>query len=754
MDKYEFNLKMEQIRKLVGDNDYATALKVVDGIDWNRVRNTNLLTLAASVYEENGKLDEAMDLLSMAFQRAPVGKRILYKLTELSVRCGDVEKAEEYYHEYNSVASDDPGCLLLQYMILKVKHAPYQQLIQCLELYNQYEPDEKWMYELATTYESAGRIQDCVGLCDRIALMFGGTVYGVKALKLKQKYTKLTDEQRALLYPNSIASSGVHYAANDAGYVSQPLREQARVPELSLGDRLAANRIENEDELFAAYAAANGPMEPVPAPVRREASAASGYEAAAPAAQKIQPVQTSAAQTAYAPVQDASFAYETNAAQTVPAAQDVPEVLSASAAASVNAAPEAYEAPAAPEAYTAPAGEGTEYEETSDGTPSAVNAGFIMPEEPAVAEEKGYLDSDYTEPVSAPSFVPASVKDPDAETLLADAQIASAKIENPVVKQEPERLHPQARTTFTVAEPVMQETPAYAPAPAAPQEAVKETPLPAPAHEVREYPGYHLIVEAEDDQEGLDIAVDELKLIHAKNGINNGAVKTTGEKLMEKGLSEKAIAKIVGKDFVIEHAGEIEGEVADIICDFLKGRGKNTNVILIDNGDGLDRLESDKPEIFDICNFITDEEARDKDYSTDAPAAVSAAPAPIKKEAEESFDPDATRVIAKKPQNVPLYQPADNNEVMSTDDFAQYCCKYASDIDCTITGKSMLALYERIELMEEDGIALTKQAAEDLIEETADRAEKPPIGKRVTGLFKSKYDKDGLLILKEEDFIY
>ena len=98
------------------------------------------------------------------------------------------------------------------------------------------------------------------------------------------------------------------------------------------------------------------------------------------------------------------------------------------------------------------------------------------------------------------------------------------------------------------------------------------------------------------------------------------------------------------------------------------------------------------------------------------------------------------------------YQEDDGAEI-DIDEFAQYCCKYASDIDCSITGKSMLALYERIEIMEEDGIALTKTAAEDLIEEAADRAEKPSMGNRLKGLFSSKYDKDGLLILKEEHFI-
>ncbi|MFR5602139.1 MAG: hypothetical protein ACLTKI_07275 [Lachnospiraceae bacterium] len=95
----------------------------------------------------------------------------------------------------------------------------------------------------------------------------------------------------------------------------------------------------------------------------------------------------------------------------------------------------------------------------------------------------------------------------------------------------------------------------------------------------------------------------------------------------------------------------------------------------------------------------------------------------------------------------------DMQEELSIDDFAQYACQYASDIDCSITGKSMLALYERIEIMEEDGIPLNREEAENLIEEAADKAEKPSFGKRVKGIFSSKYDKNGLLILKEEHFI-
>ena len=121
-------------------------------------------------------------------------------------------------------------------------------------------------------------------------------------------------------------------------------------------------------------------------------------------------------------------------------------------------------------------------------------------------------------------------------------------------------------------------------------------------------------------------------------------------------------------------------------------------------------------------------------------------------EPEEEPAPDEED-YATPYEQTPETEEADDEEEMDIDEFAQYACQYAGEIDCSISGKSMLALYERIEITEEDGIPLTKTNAEDLIEEAADRAERPSLGKRMKGLFSSKYDKEGRLILKEEHFI-
>ena len=123
MDTYEFNIKVEQIRKMINERDYVTAMKIADSIDWSRVRNANLLSMVAGVYEKNGEYQEAKDILLLAFERAPVGKRLLYKLTEVSVKSGDIEEAEDFYREFADLAPEDSRAFLLEYQILKAKGA-------------------------------------------------------------------------------------------------------------------------------------------------------------------------------------------------------------------------------------------------------------------------------------------------------------------------------------------------------------------------------------------------------------------------------------------------------------------------------------------------------------------------------------------------------------------------------------------------------------------------------------------------------
>ena len=199
MDKYEFNIKVEQIKKLVNKGDYETAMKIADTIDWRRVRSTSLLTTIAQVYERNAEYQDAKDILLLAFERAPIGKGLLFKLTDLALREGNVPEAGAYYREFCDLAVDDPRQNLLRFLILEAKGATIEQLIHSLEKYCQEELDEKWMYHLAELYQQAGMETQCVNMCDRIMLMFGLGKYVDKAMELKLQFAPLTKYQMDLV---------------------------------------------------------------------------------------------------------------------------------------------------------------------------------------------------------------------------------------------------------------------------------------------------------------------------------------------------------------------------------------------------------------------------------------------------------------------------------------------------------------------------------------------------------------------------
>ena len=294
-----------------------------------------------------------------------------------------------------------------------------------------------------------------------------------------------------------------------------------------------------------------------------------------------------------------------------------------------------------------------------------------------------------------------------------------------------------------------------------------------------------MIVEAETVEDGLSIAVDELKNVHEEYHIEHASIKTSAEKLNQNGISQAVLDRVRGKDFVIEHAGELNAFNIETIYDFIRTDDTGTIVVLIDTPEGLDRIEDLRPELFDICDYISDVD--DEEEEAAQPVREDRTPVPYQNakdkyegddrydeyddnedddedEDDEPYDESEEekrepvkrsngKVTSERYYNVKEVTPSRPDHQMEIDEFAHYCAQYATEIDCSITGTSMLALYERIELMEEDGIPLTKTNAEALIEEAADHAEKPPIGKRLTGMFRSKYDKNGLLILNEEDFI-
>lgn len=714
MDKYEFNIKVEQIKKLVNKGDFETAMKIADTIDWRRVRNANLLAMISQVYEKNGEYSEAKEVLLLAFERAPIGKRLLYKLTELALKEGSVKEAEDYYREFCDMAPDDSRQHLLRYMILKEKKASDAQLIHSLECYVSTELDEKWMYELASLYARANMVPECIQMCDRIMLMFGIGKYVDMAMELKTQFAPLSDYQVDLVenrdkYEAKLKAVEEEYEGqydNQFQPDDQFQYQGQDQPEYGQQEQQYVDQDPYADQ--GSYVGENQYVDQ------------SQYMEA----DQSQYVDTARHETQpqYAETQEEPYAAQP------PYDEQQPEEIQP---------------------------EYDDYQEPE----------VVVTEDTEIAEE------DQTEK-----------GDQETEEL----------VEEPVRPQKD--LHNIKPVTKMAAEAMeVQNTPGTE------DDGVEEEPGMQPMM------ANHLMIEAKTPEKGLQIAIDALKKIHNELGCNNQVVKISAGKLNQRGLMTIA-DKLAGKDLIVEEAGDLQENELEALQKLISRDETGMIIVLIDNPYQMEQLHKQNPGLAAQFECIGSEKddtqtsieravqkqieletqiAREEEFSRQAEGPETEGPREeitdknseeVQKlaseeeysENEEIMDqePEAAGEIEEKmdqeeedapeseeEQPEETYAEPEDDTEMDLDAFANYACDYARSIDCSLKDKSMLALYERIEIMEEDGIPLTKANAEALIEEAADKAEKPSLGKRIKGLFSSKYDKDGLLILKEEHFI-
>ena len=196
MDKYEYHLKVDQIEKLMKKKDYETASQIADTIDWRRVKDLNVLYVVSEVYEKTKRYEDCMEILSIAYDRAPVGRLVLYKMTEIAIKMGDLEEARALYQDFVKVAPHDQSRFILKYQIYRDRGSSLEDQIKILKEYKTHEYQEKWAYELASLYAQAGMERECVQECDELILWFSEGEYVAKALELKQQYEPLTASQQ------------------------------------------------------------------------------------------------------------------------------------------------------------------------------------------------------------------------------------------------------------------------------------------------------------------------------------------------------------------------------------------------------------------------------------------------------------------------------------------------------------------------------------------------------------------------------
>ena len=195
MDKYEYKLKLDEIETLAGEKNYAAAAQIADGINWRKVRNVNSLMLVGEIYQQTGRYEDSKELLLMAYDRSPIGKKIIYRLAEIAIEAKQFEEAQEYYDEFVEIAPHDTLKYVLRYRMSQAKGEPLSAQIAILSELKEQEYTEEWAFELAYLYHEAAMTDKCIEACDELILWFGDGVYVEKALELKMLYQPLSADQ-------------------------------------------------------------------------------------------------------------------------------------------------------------------------------------------------------------------------------------------------------------------------------------------------------------------------------------------------------------------------------------------------------------------------------------------------------------------------------------------------------------------------------------------------------------------------------
>lgn len=746
MDKYEFNIKVEQIKKLVNKGDFETAMKIADTIDWRRVRSTSLLTMISQIYEKNAEYQDAKDILLLAYERAPLGKGLLYKLTDLALRENNIQEAEAYYREFCELSGDDPRQYLLRFLILEAKDAPLEQQINSLERYCQEELDEKWLYHLAELYHQANQADDCVRICDKIMLMFGLGKYVDKAMELKLQYAPLTKYQMDLVenrekYEEKLRAVEEEYK-NGTYRKSEPEGEYLDTdePEAELDDE-PENEPEGQSEQAEPEEKAGKPKaETKPADEKVEKTAldedvvaslheAQAEEALAKEVSKIKPYDE----------EEGASEGETRVFRNL---RDLEP------------------AEAEEKGEEAPIHEFEEEEETI-----VEDWDFEPEEEEEEIKESNHLMIEAEDPAAGLAMALDSLKKIHRElgTKHPVAKISGANLSHRGIASVAERLagkdlvveHAADLDDLTVEELeelMTQDETGMVVVLIDTQARLEQMHRAYPALAERfQYIGCEnqkddaaKLAQAREEELKRQQAQQEAEAARKRQAEREAEIRRQAEKeAEEKRRQQEAAARREEEERAKEEAQALAAKEAE------EARKAEEDRRLAERQrEELRRQEEarrdDEPEYEDEeDHYEKDEYEPEDDYARDGYRDD------YKDDYKDSYkDEREDDEYSNYPEDEPEEKPSKKSGDMDVEEFVQYACKYASEIDCSISGKSMLALYERAEMMEEDGEPLTKTSAEDLIEEAADKAEK----KSFSGLFSSKYDKDGLLILKEKHF--
>lgn len=738
MDKYEYQLKTEHIRQVAARKEYGEAAKLCDTIDWTKIRDVKMLTLAADVYTAVGEYEKAIDILQQAYEYAAMGRRIVYRLTELALKADSYDDAKNYFEEFCRIAPNDQGRYILLYKMARYQKATLDEKIKILEAYKREDFDEKWAYELAVLYAMNNEKDKCIQLCDDIILWFGLGKYVEKALSLKSQFAPLTPAQKekvqkfadkkaqeeneklqkkqeeqekkesqAELAKKAAAQEKIskwqeeqekaYQAEQEAAKKEAKAREDEQKALLEREEKLrkqreeeleAVERLKKEQRLeHARQSVVTSDMNEIMAVIQRAKQEDAKNELQDELAKQVQQVQQLAGE------KDLELVSE------IPSDVEEKEKLQVSEDISYMQDEISEDETTESEVLDDETSENetsdveTANTETSEKTSDSENTDEAVWFEAYKPEEEPQI-SEWAAPVAETVEVEPEEEEPQEvvqEELEKEPEEAGPQEEiQEEIQEEPEEEDAQEESEEEPEEEEPQEESAENRQPD--MTANSGLPIVNPEDMSRVW---HFAIQAMPDEDDIELALEYLEELaeRSSRAVPRSVVKITGQKLNQKGLV-KSIDKLLGKTILIEDAADMNERVINEFCKIIDPTDRSLLVVFIDTPASIRHLLIDYPQ---LAQVVTAQFVR---------------------------------------------------ETYSVTELLEYARGYADREDSVFDKSGELALMERLKVIAGNQERNKKRIVEMIVNNAIEKAEKKSMRK----LFQSKYDKRGCLILRDKDF--
>lgn len=738
MDKYEYQLKTEHIRQVAARKEYAEAAKLCDTIDWTKIRDVKMLTLAADIYTAVEEYEKAIDILQQAYEYATMGRRIVYRLTELALKADSYDDAKNYFEEFCRIAPNDQGRYILLYKMARYQKATLEEKIKILEAYKREDFDEKWAYELAVLYAMNNEKDKCIQLCDDIILWFGLGKYVEKALSLKSQFAPLTpaqkekaqkfadkkaqeeneklqkkqEEQEKKESQTELAKKAAakekiskwqeeqekaYQAEQEAAKKEAKAREDEQKALLEREEKLRKQRKEEQEAVerlkkaqrleHARQSVVTSDMNEIMAVIQRAKQEDAQSELQDELAKQVQQVQQLAGEKNLEQVSEISSDAEEEEKLQVP--EDVSymqDEISENETTESEVLDDETSENETSDVETANT-------ETSEKTSDSENTDEAVWFEAYKPEEEPQI-SEWAAPVAETVEVEPEEEEPQEvvqEELEKEPEEAGPQEEiQEEIQEEPEEEEPQEEFEEEPEEKDAQEESAESRQPD--MTANSGLPIVNPEDMSRVW---HFAIQAMPDEDDIELALEYLEELaeRSSRAVPRSVVKITGQKLNQKGLV-KSIDKLLGKTILIEDAADMNERVINEFCKIIDPTDRSLLVVFIDTPASIRHLLIDYPQ---LAQVVTAQFVR---------------------------------------------------ETYSVTELLEYARGYADREDSVFDKSGELALMERLKVIAGNQERNKKRIVEMIVNNAIEKAEKKSMRK----LFQSKYDKRGCLILRDKDF--